>query len=168
MERMHILISFVSILLFRFCLFVESSSSAEYLKIHNDERAIVGVKFLIWDPQLESLAQTFVHNHLVNCMEGEKVKVSRGLGQNIGRIFKDFAGVDAVKVWVDTKQYYDYASNTCIGGGNNPNVCFWYLRIVAKKSTRLGCASAICHNNKDRLVTCYYYPRGTFIGERPY
>ncbi|MED6140776.1 hypothetical protein PIB30_096738 [Stylosanthes scabra] len=175
MERFHILIMLITnfVCIFPFYLLAENSFSGEYLKVHNDARAIVGVKALIWDDELEADAQAFVLNHRVDCLDGLTLEdppldENELSGQNIARIPKSHAGVYAVKYWVAAKEKYDYKSNTCIGGRDRNDDCLVYVQIVAKRTTHLGCASVVCHDNQDRIVACYYYPHGTIPGQRPY
>ncbi|MED6185453.1 hypothetical protein PIB30_057211 [Stylosanthes scabra] len=159
---------FISI--FPFCLLAGNSSPAEYLKVHNDARAFVGVEPLIWNEKLESRAQKFVHDHQVDCLDDVRLEnnPSGGYGQNIGRVPYNYTALYEVQHWVSNKEKYDYESNTCIGGRDFDDDCIVYVQIVTKLTTHLGCASAMCHDNEDRIVTCYYYPKGIVPGQRPY
>ncbi|MED6111264.1 hypothetical protein PIB30_050927 [Stylosanthes scabra] len=171
MEMLHILImvitSFVSI--FPLYLLAGNTSPGEYLRVHNDARAIVGTEPLIWDDKLEEYAQAFVHYHRIGCLdEVSLADPPHGYGQNIGRIPKDHAALYAVRYWVALEEKYDYKNNTCIDGRHRDDDCLVYVQIVTKGTTHLGCASTTCHNDKDKLVTCYYNPHGMVPNERPY
>ncbi|MED6176050.1 hypothetical protein PIB30_084221 [Stylosanthes scabra] len=176
MKRLQILTiiitAFVSI--FPFCLLAKISSPSEYLKVHNDARAIVGVKPLIWNNRLKSLAQKFVQDHRVDCLDDitlEDPPPENGplYGESFGSIpAKNQAGVNVVKEWVEKKAKYDYNSNTCIGGRSLEDDCLLYVQIVTNGSTHLGCASAMCQDNQDIIVSCYYYPEGNVLHQRPY
>ncbi|MED6114136.1 hypothetical protein PIB30_077398 [Stylosanthes scabra] len=158
MERLQILaviiVSFTSI--FPVCLLAQNSPQ-DYLKIHNDARAAVGVKPLLWDQRLESYAIVFMRKHIEDCLEGEDIHPT-GYSQNIAHTRTSeylLTGADAVKSWVAQKRFYDYKTNSCITG--NPGDCINYIAVVSKESTYLGCSRAIC-NNGCTLVTCYYAP----------
>ncbi|MED6136015.1 hypothetical protein PIB30_051992 [Stylosanthes scabra] len=168
MKRLQILTiiiitCFVSI--FPFCLLAKKSSPSQYLKVHNDARAIVGVKPLMWNNNLKSRAEKFVHDHRVDCLDDitlEDPPPEDGplYGESFGRIpaEKHEGGVNVVKEWVEKKKNYDYSSNTCIGGRSVEDDCLLYVQMVTNGSTRLGCASAMCQDNQDIIVACYYYP----------
>lgn len=56
-------------------------------------------------------------------------------GENLAKGSSDsFTGVAAVNLWVNEKQYYDYNSNSCVGGGQ----CLHYTQVVWRNSVRLG------------------------------
>lgn len=85
-------------------------------------------------------------------------------GENIAWGSPDLSGINAVKLWVDEKQYYNYNSNSCASG----KVCGHYTQVVWKNSMRLGCAKVKCKNKGGAFIVCNYDPRGNIVGQRPY
>ncbi|MED6197580.1 hypothetical protein PIB30_057804 [Stylosanthes scabra] len=164
MVRLHIqsmLTSFISIL--PLCLLAQNFPQ-DYLRIHNDARAMVGVPPLLWDSKLESYANSFVMEHVADCAKGKDIEDDDNYSRNIAinSTPKDFTGADAVELWVSLKPFYDYESNSCIGG----MPCFLYTQVVSRASIYLGCATIKCQNG-GTLVTCYYDPPGS-VFRRPY
>nr|DAD41585.1 TPA_asm: hypothetical protein HUJ06_015908 [Nelumbo nucifera] len=101
------------------------TSPVDFLKLQNTARAKVGVDPLRWDPKLEEYAQNYAMQVSRNC----KVVYSDGpYGENI-YCAKGLANVNAataVKAWEDEKKYYDYDSNSCIGG----HECRHFVQLV--------------------------------------
>ncbi|WCJ33869.1 pathogenesis-related gene 1 [Euphorbia peplus] len=55
-------------------------------------------------------------------------------GENLAKgSSSSFSGTAAVNLWVQEKQYYNYTSNSCIGG----NQCLHYTQVVWCNSVRL-------------------------------
>lgn len=52
-------------------------------------------------------------------------------GENLAAGLGNFTGLDAVKLWVDEKQDFNYKTNFC---------CSHYTQVVWRNSVRLGCA----------------------------
>ncbi|GJN24434.1 hypothetical protein PR202_gb12172 [Eleusine coracana subsp. coracana] len=88
----------------------------------------------------------------------------RPYGENLfGGTGSSWSARDAVKSWVDEKQYYNYGSNSCAEGKE----CGHYTQVVWRNTKTIGCARNIC-NNGGIFIICSYNPPGNFIGERPY
>jgi pathogenesis-related protein 1 len=75
----------------------------------------------------------------------------------------------AVKLWVDEKQNYNYANNSCSG------VCGHYTQVVWSTSKTVGCAKQLCNKNSPfgntrpwEIWVCDYSPAGNIIGRKPY
>ncbi len=75
----------------------------------------------------------------------------------------------AVQAWANEQPFYDYATNSCIGGE-----CGHYTQLVWSTTTQVGCGQAIwTQNGKNNVFwVCNYAPAGniTFNGQklRPY
>ncbi|KAL1301085.1 hypothetical protein HN51_045713 [Arachis hypogaea] len=139
----------------------------DYLEIHNNARASVGVGPLKWEPMLEMEAYEFLHQHIVVFCSKE-VPVARyvSMGHNIARELgsKNFSGIDAVRTWVAQKKNYNHTSNSCVGGE-----CRGYTQVVWKTTTHVGCARVMCDNkNAGIVVSCVYFPPGNIPALRPY
>ncbi|XP_052194035.1 pathogenesis-related protein 1A-like [Diospyros lotus] len=137
------------------------NSPIDFLAAHNVARASVGLKPMIWNRTVAAYAQKYASVRSADC----NLEHSEGpYGENIAEGYGDLSATDAVKMWVDEKQYYDHDTNTCSvpDGG-----CLHYTQVVWRKSTDIGCARAHCKNGW-WFVTCNYYPPGNYIGEVPY
>ncbi|KAL1289394.1 hypothetical protein AAHE18_20G055300 [Arachis hypogaea] len=142
--------------------------SVYYLYGQNAARADVGVKPLKWSKQLTRMAEKFLNKHIIHCLQGQLVaRYSIYHGQNTARIpgFENLTAIhQAVEMWVEQKRYYDYESNSCIGGGN---LCHSYTQVVWKDSKEIGCSRVTCRIGGS-LVACIYRPLGNVAGQRPY
>ncbi|MED6196993.1 hypothetical protein PIB30_052567 [Stylosanthes scabra] len=143
-------------------------SPKNYLKVHNDARAEVGVKPLDWDPQLALYARKFVEKHIADCRNGlmDAAVADDTYGQNKAYAMESQIEVSkSILTWVNQKHNYDYKSNTCIDG---TIACHCYTQIVWDTTIFLGCASVECHNYGGTLITCLYSPEGNLPNQRPY
>ncbi|XP_052161948.1 pathogenesis-related protein PRB1-3-like [Oryza glaberrima] len=73
---------------------------------------------------------------------------------------------EAMSYWVGERPYYDYRSNSCIGG----HQCGHYTQVVWRRTAYVGCARVTCNTNNGigTIIACNYYPRGNIYNERPY
>ncbi|OVA05749.1 Allergen V5/Tpx-1-related [Macleaya cordata] len=132
----------------------------DFLAPHNAARANVSVGPMTWNTTVAAYAMAYANQRVADC----NLTLSGGpYGENLATSTSSnvFVG-DAVKLWVSTKIFYDYKSNSCIGGN-----CGTYTQVVWRNSTDLGCASVTCSNG-GTFVICSYYPPGNIVGERPY
>jgi hypothetical protein len=150
----------------------EPASLAGITDAHNAARAAVDppaatpIPPLSWDDGVAATAQAYADQCMFQHSGGQ-------YGENIFAASNDASGADVVKSWVDEKQNYDYASNSCAAG----KVCGHYTQVVWAKSLRLGCGKTACTQNspfgsfnggKWTFVVCNYDPAGNFVGEKPY
>ncbi|KAK7302638.1 hypothetical protein RJT34_13531 [Clitoria ternatea] len=135
------------------------NSPEDFLEVHNEARAEVGVGPLSWNHTLEGYAQRYANERIPDC----NLQHSMGpFGENIAEGYGDMKGSDAVKFWLTEKPYYDYHSNSCVH-----DECLHYTQIVWRGSLQLGCARAKCLNGWV-FVICSYSPPGNIDGQRPY
>ncbi|GER42868.1 pathogenesis-related gene 1 [Striga asiatica] len=136
-----------------------SSSAQEFLDAHNKIRSGLGLGSLTWDDELASYASAYA---------AKRVSAGCGLVHSGGRYGENLAeGTDltasqAVQMWVDEKQYYNYDDNSC------SQVCGHYTQVVWKATTHLGCAATKCSDGSNVFVICSYDPPGNYVGQRPY
>lgn len=131
----------------------------DFLDVHNQARAEVGVGPLSWNHTLQAYAQRYANERIPDC----NLEHSMGpFGENLAEGYGEMKGSDAVKFWLTEKPYYDHYSNACVH-----DECLHYTQIVWRDSVHLGCARAKC-NNGWVFVICSYSPPGNIEGERPY
>lgn len=135
------------------------NSQQDYLNAHNAARSQVTVANIIWDNTVAAYALNYANSRISNC---DLVHSNGPYGENLAKGSGSFTGTAAVNLWVAEKPYYDYASNSCVGGQ-----CLHYTQVVWRNSVRVGCARVKCTNGW-WFVSCNYDPPGNYIGERPY
>ncbi|KAL0454320.1 UNVERIFIED_CONTAM: Pathogenesis-related leaf protein 4 [Sesamum latifolium] len=136
------------------------NSPQDYLAAHNAARAQVGVGPIAWDENVAAFARNYVNQRLGDCNLVHST--NRPYGENLAKGSGEFTGRAAVELWVREKPFYDYASNSCVGGE-----CGHYTQVVWRNSVRVGCARARC-NNGWWFISCNYDPPGNYVGQRPY
>ena len=135
-------------------------SPTVFIDKHNEARAAVGVGLISWNATVAAYAQNYANRRTTDCA----LQHSQGpYGENIAIGYGDgFGPVEAFKLWVDEKTNYDYKSNSCVR-----DQCLHYTQIVWRDSVQLGCGMAQCKDGWT-FITCNYYPRGNYLGQRPY
>ena len=132
----------------------------DYVDAHNVVRAQVGVEPIQWDEKLANYATQYANKRSSDCL----LLHSHGpYGENLAISTGEMSGIEAVQMWVDEEQFYDYNSNTCV----DDEMCSHYTQVVWRNSMRVGCAKVSC-NNEGTFIICSYDPPGNFIGEWPY
>lgn len=138
------------------------NSPQDFLNPHNTARRQVGVGPLTWDPTVAAYARNYANQRIGDC---RLVHSGGQYGENIfwGSAGREWTAADAVNSWVNERNDYNYATNSCASG----KVCGHYTQVVWRDSVRLGCARVKC-NNGGVFIICNYSPRGNYIGQRPY
>ena len=139
------------------------NSPQDYLTPHNRARAAVGVGAVTWSTKLQQFAERYAAQRAGDC----RLQHSGGpYGENIfwGSAGADWKAADAVRSWVDEKQWYNYAANSCAAR----KVCGHYTQVVWRATTSIGCARVVCNSNRGVFITCNYEPRGNIVGQKPY
>jgi pathogenesis-related protein 1 len=123
---------------------------------------------LTWDPALAAIAaawgakcqDTDAPMGLIDHNPGRSNGYPSYVGENI------YGGPnpsEAVRLWMDEKPNYNFATGQCSG------VCGHYTQVVWKATTKLGCAVSRCPNLRySDSVICNYGPGGNFGGQKPY
>ncbi|MBA0727379.1 hypothetical protein Golax_000375, partial [Gossypium laxum] len=73
-------------------------------------------------------------------------------GENIAWNSGDLSRPDAVRLWIDKKDYYNLKSGVC----DSSQVCRQYTQVIGCNSSRLGCAKVIGSNNGGTFFICNY------------
>ncbi|KAL7206245.1 hypothetical protein ACSBR2_019036 [Camellia fascicularis] len=109
------------------------NSQQDYLNGQNAARAQVGVGPLTWNNIVAAYAQNYANSRIGDC---NLIHSNGRYGENLAKGTGSFTSANAVSLWVGEKPYYDYKSNTCVGGQD----CGHYTQVVWRKSIHLGCA----------------------------
>uniref|UniRef100_A0A0E0HW95 SCP domain-containing protein n=1 Tax=Oryza nivara TaxID=4536 RepID=A0A0E0HW95_ORYNI len=132
---------------------------AEFVNLHNKARAAVGVGKVAWSDALAAKAL----EHARYC---QKQHILGPYGENLRWSgFGDSTAATpafAMSYWVGERPYYDYRSNSCVGGE-----CGHYKQVMWSRTTAIGCARVECDGG-GVFITCNYNPAGNFQGERPF
>ncbi|MDB2631678.1 CAP family protein [Flavobacteriaceae bacterium] len=157
-------------LIFSFYSFGQRTDNEKALKIHNLERASLGLNGLEWSNKLERDAQKYA-DYLA---KKEKFRHSNQLdklnqGENLFKLEGDFTLKDYLSEasfsWLSEKKDYVYAKI-----GDNKNIFSkvgHYTQMIWHNTTKIGIAYS-----KSKLGNVYvvarYYPSGNWDGEYPY
>ncbi|WVZ10648.1 hypothetical protein V8G54_015178 [Vigna mungo] len=137
MSPWHVIVAIV-LLLCATRLTLAQNTPQDYLEVHNQARAEVGVGPLSWNHTLQAYAQRYANERIPDC----NLEHSMGpYGENLAEGYGEMKGSDAVKFWLTEKPDYDYGSNRCVH-----DECGHYTQIVWRNSIHLGCARAKCNN----------------------
>ncbi|EOA31610.1 hypothetical protein CARUB_v10014807mg [Capsella rubella] len=133
-------------------------SPQDYVNAHNQARAAVGVGPIQWDDTIAAYALSNVYRLRGSC---RLVPSSGHYGENMAKSNGVFSAALAVNIWVNERFSYNYAANTCNA------VCSHYTQVVWRNSVKVGCARVRCDNGGN-IISCNYYPRGNYNGQKPY
>lgn len=147
----------------------------QFLRVHNEARAAVGVPPLSWNGTLQLDAARYAGELRTDCsLRPPPPLAARGTGDGApvyGRnLFKAYGrrhtGAEVAAFWADGRRWYDRDAGRCAAP---PGLtCGAYTQVVWRATTQLGCARRTCRNGVDTVAVCDYYPPGNIVGQRPY
>ncbi|KAF7802781.1 pathogenesis-related protein 1-like [Senna tora] len=105
-------------------------SPQDFINAHNRARAEVGVGPISWHESVASYARNYLSQFKGSC---KMVHSGGPYGENLAWGYPDLTGEAAMNMWVGEKRFYDYNSNSCLGGE-----CRHYTQVVWRNSVRLG------------------------------
>lgn len=140
----------------------EADEIASMIQRSNEIRGAVGVLVpLSWSSTLAISAQTHANTL---AQSGTLEPSQSGYGENLYTSFEQASYTDAVNGWYGENIYYDYASNSCVGGQD----CSGYTQLIWEATTEVGCGRASIGTQSSVVIVCQYNPPGNIPGELPY
>jgi pathogenesis-related protein 1 len=144
------------------------------LQAHDFWRGEVNAPEVSWSSPAAKMAQAWADQlKAEGCQIRHNMAAARRetYGENIYRYWRSqpYEGFRrdskyVVNAWGEEKAYYDIATNSCQppAGG----MCGHYTQVVWAQSLQVGCGRAQCGDSE--VWVCDYYPRGNYIGLRPF
>lgn len=134
---------------------------AEFMKLHNDARAEVGVAPLQWDPALATYAQEWADR--IGASGNMEHRPNGKYGENLAGYLPQYGErpVHGAKLWYDEKK--DYRGEKITTGMNTGH----YTQMVWARSTHVGFGIAMTKSGMVMLCA-NYSPAGNMLGEHPY
>ena len=137
---------------------VVAGERAEFMRIHNQARASVGVPPLEWSQELASLAQEWA-NRLARRGQLEH-RSGNSYGENLA-YGTELSAAAAANLWLQERAAYDGGP---INSGNISAVGH-YTQMIWRSTTRVGYGIARVGGNT--YVVANYAPAGNVVGQRP-
>jgi len=131
------------------------------LRLHNIERACIGLKRLQWDDSLAAAAQTWA-NHLASTGNLEH-SGTPGVGENIANAITHANVVSSMfRMWSSEKSSFTNANpfpDVSIDGGPVGQ----YTQIIWAATDFVGCG--VAKDSSSSYLVCQYQPAGNYIGQ---
>ncbi len=137
---------------------VAAGDRAEFMRIHNQARASVGVPPLEWSQELASFAQEWA-NRLARRGQLEH-RSGNSYGENLA-YGTELSAAAAANLWLQERAAYD-------GGpiaSRNISAVGHYTQMIWRSTTRVGYGIARVGSNI--YVVANYAPAGNVVGQRP-
>ncbi|MBA0672592.1 hypothetical protein Goklo_024252, partial [Gossypium klotzschianum] len=133
------------------CLYGNDSSPQDFLNVHNATRAAVVIRPITWNNVVARYAADYAEKRISDC---DLMHSGGPYGENLAWSSGDLSEPDAVRLWIDEKDYYNLKSGVC----DSSYVCRQYTQVIGRNSSRIGCAKVIGSNNGGTFVICNYDP----------
>jgi Cysteine-rich secretory protein family len=146
----------------------DAGFSARMLARHNGERAVVGVKPLLWDAKLAAAAAGWA-NHLAKTRQFDHAPDDPNAdpqGENLWMgTARAYSLEDMVDGWIEERQYYRAGLFPNVTTTRNWTDVGHYTQLIWHNTTHVGCALATGGGND--VLVCRYSPPGNWDGESP-
>ena len=138
------------------------------LKVHNAERARLGLPPLAWDPDLAAQAADWARVLTAKGRLEHSPRDQRpGQGENLSMGTRGAFGATALmQGWVAERKDYLHRPFPDISRTGNWKDVGHYTQVVWRDTTAVGCAMA--SSPRWDYVVCRYSPPGNHMGERAY
>jgi len=133
----------------------------EFLRVHNDARARVGVAPLRWSNELARYAQQWA-DQLAASGQFKHRPPGSGYGENLFGGSVGYGPADAARHWLEEKSAYNGGPVT----PQNFNAVGHYTQMVWSGTTEVGYGMATGRNGV--VVVANYAPAGNRSGQKPY
>ena len=134
-------------------------ATVDILRVHNQERAAVGVPPLRWD---EALAATALRCAERLATSGQFRHCSSGENLWMGTT-GSFTPTEMADLWAAERRFYKPGAFPNVSRSGNWQDVGHYTQMVWRTTTSLGCAAVAGADGRTRLV-CHYAPPGNVIG----
>ncbi len=136
------------------------------LKVHNQERAALGVPALAWDDKLASHAKAWaIQLAQTGRPEHSKPAARPGEGENLWMgTTGAFTPTEMAGGWAAEKAHFRNGVYPNVGTG--PHVVGHFSQMIWRNTTAIGCATA--RSGQSDILVCRYSPAGNAIGEKVY
>jgi pathogenesis-related protein 1 len=139
-----------------------SASTQEFLKVHNDARARVGVAPLRWSGQLAAYAQQWADHLASTGTFQHRPQTGTGYGENIFGGSDGYTPADAARNWLEERAAYRGGPVT----PQNFSSVGHYTQMVWSGTTEVG--YGIARGRNGVVVVANYSPAGNMTGRAPY
>lgn len=135
------------------------------LGYHNQARASVSVKPLVWSKKLAQQAASWSAKLAAkNCTMQRSKNPNYGENIFIGAAPESHGAVlEAAKAWESEK--INYPAGTALDKASRSQAGE-YTQMVWRNTTEIGCAKSVCAN--EWVVVCHYSPAGNKLKQKPY
>lgn len=138
------------------------AAATEFLQLHNDARAKVGVPALRWSDTLARHAQQWADELAASGTFRHRDHTKTGYGENLFGGSKGLSPGDAARHWLTEKSVYRGEPVT----PENFNSVAHYTQMVWSATTEVG--YGIATGPDGVIVVANYNPRGNRNGQKPY
>ena len=136
----------------------------QFVDLHNEERASLGLTDLSWSDELAQQAQQWAN---AMAFKDEVSHSGSGQGENIWYGDNNSATIeDMFGFWLSEKQFFIETQPVPENCSQSWENCGHYSQIVWSQTSHIGCAASASQTND--YVVCRYDPAGNIQGQKAY
>ena len=134
---------------------------------HNEARAEVGLKPMIWDEGLAKDADVYAKYLAKNSLFNHDPRLGElKQGENLWMGTRDaFGYAQMADGWISEKTMYIDGVLPNVSKDGNWTTVGHYTQIIWKSTTHVGCA--VASDDRDDYLVCRYSPPGNYMGQHP-